>query len=95
MAQLGRDVQKDPVDTAVWWTEYVLRHTKEELDLKKPMGRHLYWWQKRGLDVWMFVGITFLAGCYVAYILGIKLLRKIFGAKDKLASKNGPTKKNN
>jgi uncharacterized protein (DUF2062 family) len=42
-----------PVQTAVWWTEYVLRH-KDTTSLKS-VTRHQTWFERRMLDVWLVV----------------------------------------
>ena len=42
-----------PLDTAVYWTEYVLRHG--DCAHMKPLALYQPWWQRRLLDVWLFV----------------------------------------
>ncbi|OXA61940.1 UDP-glucuronosyltransferase 1-1 [Folsomia candida] len=41
MSNIFTDLPMKPIDTAVWWTEYVLRH--EDVSYLKPMGRNLTW----------------------------------------------------
>jgi heme/copper-type cytochrome/quinol oxidase subunit 2 len=49
-----------PVDLAVWWTEYALRH--KETPFLKPKGIHQTWYQRRLVDVWavVFVAINLI-----------------------------------
>ncbi|CAG7724100.1 unnamed protein product, partial [Allacma fusca] len=44
-----KDRPMSSVDTAVWWTEYVLRHDTGHL---KSPGVQQYWWQRALLDFW-------------------------------------------
>jgi glucuronosyltransferase len=55
-----KDRPMSAVDTAVWWTEYVLRH--DTTHLKSP-GIWQYWWQRRLIDFWatIFIGILLTA----------------------------------
>jgi len=49
-----RDRPEKPVDTAIWWIDYVLRN-EETHEYKMPFSAHQYWFQKRNLDVWLFI----------------------------------------
>ncbi|XP_035701550.1 UDP-glucuronosyltransferase 1A1 isoform X1 [Folsomia candida] len=77
-----------PVDTGVWWVEYVLRH--DDVSHLRPRSVHLPWWKKRQLDIW---GAIFLAILAILKFLHF-LLKAIFklvclarGPKDKAVSK--------
>ncbi|XP_035708366.1 UDP-glucuronosyltransferase 1-10 isoform X2 [Folsomia candida] len=48
-----RDRPSHPVDTAVWWTEYVLRHS--DTSHLRPLSVHQPWWMKRHVDVWFCI----------------------------------------
>ncbi len=65
-----RDVLRDqpmgPLDKAVWWTEYVLRH--KDTSHLKPSGFEQWWWQRRLLDVW---GLMFLIGVGGVALIGL------------------------
>ncbi|CAL8071161.1 unnamed protein product [Orchesella dallaii] len=65
-----RDRPMTPVDTAVWWTEYVLR--TEDTSHLRPTGNYQYWFQRRQLDVWLF-----LLGVMLAAIYGLAFLSNI------------------
>ncbi|CAL8100658.1 unnamed protein product [Orchesella dallaii] len=64
-----RDRPMTPVDTAVWWTEYVLR--TEDTSHLRPTGNDQYWFQRAQLDVWLFLLVVMLA---VTYILGVLIV---------------------
>ncbi|CAG7732911.1 unnamed protein product, partial [Allacma fusca] len=53
LSKLFKDRPSSPLETAVWWTEYVLRN--DDLSSLKPLGIHQTWYQRRLLDVWGFV----------------------------------------
>lgn len=57
VSNMFSDSQTKPIDTAVWWVEYVLRH--EDLRHLKPRGRHQNWYERFFLDVWfvIFIGV--------------------------------------
>lgn len=60
-----------PVDTALWWVEYVMRH-KDARHLQ-PIGLKRSWLERRMLDIWLF-----LVGCgIIGLIIILTLLRKI------------------
>jgi len=45
-----RDRPDKPLETAVWWTEYILR--QDSLDALVPYAARQTWYQRRLLDVW-------------------------------------------
>ncbi|CAG7731243.1 unnamed protein product [Allacma fusca] len=81
------DRQNDPLDTAVWWTEYVLRNKKSRLMM--PLGRYQYWFVRRSLDIWgSIIGIICI---FLGIIMGYILCRsRTNGA----VSQPDPSKKN-
>ncbi|CAG7721437.1 unnamed protein product [Allacma fusca] len=46
------------LETAVWWTEFILRNDRNVTDILKPFCRHQPWWMKRSLDVWGFLFLS-------------------------------------
>ena len=61
-----RDRLMKPVDTAVWWTEYILNH-EDHSDLK-PLGMDQTWFVRRCLDVWAFVAaVALLTALVISY----------------------------
>lgn len=71
MSNIFTDLPMKPIDTAVWWTEYVLRH--EDVSYLKPMGRNLTWYERRHLDVWLAILLTILITllCIAALLVSV------------------------
>ncbi|XP_078047528.1 UDP-glucosyltransferase 2 isoform X2 [Augochlora pura] len=56
-----------PADTAVFWTEYVIRHGSNAL---KTPAMNLAWWQQQLLDVYLFLlGVAILAIYLVIWVV--------------------------
>jgi glucuronosyltransferase len=68
-----RDRPMSPVETAVWWTEYVLRH-KDTRSLMS-VTRHQSWFEKRLLDVWIVLLLAAQAILAVTVITSAKLYK--------------------
>lgn len=50
-----------PLETALWWTEYVLKHDSEELaEFLRPRSVGQSWWVRRQLDVWLFLVLSLI-----------------------------------
>jgi len=52
-SSLFKDRPMKPLETAVWWTEYVLRH--KDVSALKSLTSHQTWHERRLLDVWLFI----------------------------------------
>ncbi|KAG5890627.1 hypothetical protein JTB14_020332 [Gonioctena quinquepunctata] len=52
-SEIFRDRVTDPLDLAIYWIEYVLRH--EGASHLKHASADLYWFQLYLLDIWMFI----------------------------------------
>ncbi|CAL8148111.1 unnamed protein product [Orchesella dallaii] len=64
-----RDRPQNPVDTAVFWTEFALRH-EETSSTFRPMNQHLNAFQRRLLDVYVFfAGLLILAFVVLIFVL--------------------------
>lgn len=81
---LTKDQPQSPMERAVWWTEYVLRHNG---------ARHLRsaavdmpWYQYFLLDVIAFLSAVALIAIYVIYLIVRVIVRLTFG-KSKKAKK--------
>ena len=67
-SSLFMDRPEPPVDTAVWWTEYILR--RGQVDYLKPRGIYQTWYQSRLLDVWgLLFGLLIVSGFLVWKVL--------------------------
>lgn len=79
--KLFEDRPMSPIETAVWWTDYVLR-TPDTSHLK-PLSMEQTWYERRLLDVWMFLaGIIFVIFATTIYIFK-KILVFLFCSKSK------------
>ena len=91
MSKLFMDLPAKPIDTAVWWVEYVLRH--EDFSHLKPLARHQTWWQRRSLDVWFALLAVALFLVLSPIVLLIILKRYAFGGGPAVTrAKNGKVK---
>ncbi|CAL8102801.1 unnamed protein product [Orchesella dallaii] len=70
-----RDRPMTPLDTAVWWTEYVLR--SEDTSHLRPAGNYQYWFQRRQLDVWLFLFTATMISIFTILFLLKTIFRKI------------------
>lgn len=75
VSSMFTDRPQKPLETALWWTEFVIRHSKEDLAALRPLNVGQLWWKRRQLDVWTTVTViassaAFLSLlCYVMYRL--------------------------
>lgn len=68
-----RDRPISPVDNAVFWTEFALRHN-DTLSTFRPMNQHLNSFQRRVLDVYLFyLGVILMTIVIIAYALKFTL----------------------
>ncbi|CAB4054091.1 UGT [Lepeophtheirus salmonis] len=67
------DEKEHPMERAIWWLEYVMRH-KPNKHLESPAS-HLNYFQIRLMDVYGFLGLCLCIGIYVSY----KILRVCCG----------------
>ena len=69
-----------PIDTAVYWTEYIIRNGKNAL---RSPGINLAWWQIALLDVYGFFLLCILVILYLIYILSRLVANIIFIKNEK------------
>ena len=78
ISKLFRDQKDDPVEKAVWWIEYVMRHGGTEF--LRPHSLDLYWFQYICLDIAVFLLaiITFAFGAISKFwkILRLKMVEE-------------------
>ncbi|CAL8125213.1 unnamed protein product [Orchesella dallaii] len=76
-----KDRPSKPVDTALWWVNYILRH--EDTSFLRPgrLASSLSWYQRRQLDVWAFLSFTILFLLYVITKSLLKLLSLCCGKR--------------
>lgn len=64
---VSKDTPDKPLDRAVWWTEYVLRHNGAHHLRSSVMD--LTWYQYLLLDVIGFLSLVILVVLYLTYII--------------------------
>ena len=75
LSKLSRDRPLSPLDTAVWWTEYVLRTDQSALSFLKPLSINQPWWKTRLLDVWTIIFISILATLSLFFAILVFLIK--------------------
>lgn len=81
ISQLFRDRPAKPMETAVFWTEYVLRH--HGAPHLQCNSVYLNFWQLHSLDVIAFISILVLSILFISIAVLKCLMKKIFGIKNK------------
>ena len=75
LAKITRERPMNPVDVALWWTDFVLRH--DDLSSLRPRTEHLSWLQLRSMDVHAFL-LTAMAVSSFLIIKTVHCIVKIF-----------------
>jgi glucuronosyltransferase len=72
-SKLFRDLPAKPLETAVWWTEYVLRH--KQTPFLMPLAVNQTWYERRLLDVWGFITGVAVLILFLVYYIALTCLR--------------------
>ncbi|CAL8109965.1 unnamed protein product [Orchesella dallaii] len=82
VSRMFTDRPQKPLDTALWWTDFVLTHSREDLETLRPLSVDQSWWVRRQLDVWITVlGTLAISVIAIIYLL-LKTLKYICCASD-------------
>ncbi len=95
LSTIFKDRPMKPADTALYWTEYVLRH-KGDLSHLRPASYNLTWYERRQLDVWaVLISAALLLLVTLMYLLSccIKLACKFLCSSKSNEKKNMSKKK--
>lgn len=87
-SKIFRDRPASPLETVVYWTEFVLRN--DDISSIKPMNNGLTWYQRRLLDVYLvYATVIFLSLTFVSCLI-FKILKLAFrsNASPKTATKS-------
>ena len=88
-SSVSRDRPQPPVDTAVWWIEYVLRHGNHSADFLGTLNVRHPWYMKRWLDVW---GALFGTAALALYVIAKLVAWLLGGSTRHLQHPNGAIK---
>lgn len=89
MSDLFKDRPMKPMDTAVYWVEYIAKHGNI---LQSPAIR-LNWWQRNLWDVYGFLFASVASALYIAIVALRELKNWVFGSKS-CSKDSGDFKKN-
>lgn len=81
VAQVFRDNPIHPMDEAIFYIEYVMRHKGAKY--LKSAGRELYWYQHLLLDVFC-LWFAAISSLIVAFYVCLKLVRTAMGNNNKV-----------
>ena len=65
MHRLFRDQKEHPLERAVWWVEYVIRHKGAQF--LKPHSMELWWFQNQLWDVILFLSGLLVIVCFILW----------------------------
>jgi len=91
-SKLFKDRPQTPIETAIFWTEYVLRHN-DTSSLKPIHCLEQFWFQRRLLDVWAFIILSFFAIIYLLYFVTKKIGGCICGRRTNVEKSRGHGRK--
>ncbi|XP_037034451.1 UDP-glucosyltransferase 2-like isoform X2 [Bradysia coprophila] len=83
------DRPQKPLETALWWTDFVIRHSKEDLSVLRPLSVDQSKWKRRQLDVWL----TILAGVLISLFVSIYLIRVLVKCAYRVNTSSSKTSK--
>lgn len=87
LSVIFKDRPMQVTKSAVWWTEFVLRHDNV-VDYLRPPSVGQPWWVKRQIDVWIFAVVLVLTLITTFLALSYLLLKKVIFLFLKNNSKN-------
>jgi glucuronosyltransferase len=64
-SRLFKDRPQKPIETAVWWMEYVMRNKDDANVLRPILSAQQWWFQRRLLDVWCFVALILFLSLFL------------------------------
>ncbi|CAL8137624.1 unnamed protein product [Orchesella dallaii] len=90
VARLFTDRPMSPLDTAVWWVEFLLRNP-DSTEFIRPLSVRQSWWVRRQLDVWAFVFLVAIViisiPLLILYSVTKLILKKVFSSNNKSKTK--------
>lgn len=89
MSQMFRDRPMNSLDTAIYWTEYVIRNGPDSL---KSPAVDMPWWKLNLIDVFVFLIASFVLVLYLLFVIVRFTLKNLYKLKDR---QNKPKEKSN
>ncbi|KOX67540.1 UDP-glucuronosyltransferase 1-6 [Melipona quadrifasciata] len=80
MSQLFRDRPMNSLDTAIYWTEYVIRNGPDSL---KSPAVDMPWWKLHLIDVFVFLIASFVLALYFLFVAVKFTLKNLYTLKNK------------
>ena len=81
MNELFLDQSESPVDRAVWWVDYIMRH--DGASFLRPKSLELSWYQYSLIDVAIFIALLLFVIIVISINCIYKLKKKLFGPATK------------
>ncbi|CAL8137640.1 unnamed protein product [Orchesella dallaii] len=75
LTEIFKDRQIPPLENAVWWTEYILRHENTNSFLRSPSVEQT-WWVRRNVDVWVVAAVGVLTVIMTSLLTFYLVVRK-------------------
>lgn len=79
VSKLFQDRPQKPLDAALWWTDFVLRHSQDELSVLRPLSLGQSWWTKRQLDVWATLLLVTITTSVITLYFMVTVLKNLCG----------------
>lgn len=76
LSTIYKDRITPPLEEAVWWTEYVLRHETVNSFIV-PQSASQQWWKRRQIDVWLVAALLIAVTASVFVLIFAFVTRKL------------------
>lgn len=80
VTEIFKDRPTPPLENAVWWIEYILRHDDTN-EFLRPPSVNLPWWKRRNVDIWVTATLIFVSIPLLTLVILYKLVAAIFSSK--------------
>lgn len=88
LTKIFKDRPMPPLENAVWWIEYLLRHEDVNQFIVSPSIQQP-WWKRRQIDVWLTASLLiFLVVSPPLFVIWTLISKICFGASGKSTTKS-------
>lgn len=77
ITEIYNDQPSPPLETAIWWVEFIMRHENSN-EFLRPFNVGQPWWKRRQIDVWITVFLFFVGIFTTTLMIVRKLLLLIY-----------------